>query len=218
MRTFIIHSLIIIHSLLLCNCSTTHIREDFDKYDGFWNWMIGRPRQYEDPMLEPVAGKIVDEKHPYYLGFMTPEIIFNPQGGIYYPDMIVQVYVKDDRGKLHSKFYNTADLANIKDESLRRKILDKRFSNFKKFNAGLVEFILPYREITSAINGDDAETPHYVQICGSPLLLIFAIPFRVVQPIIYLIHDVLKTLMLPVATVYYTVKVFDDNGEEEPEK
>ncbi len=174
--------------------------------------MIGRPIKYKDPMLEPLEGIIVDQRHPYYLWFRTPEIIFNPQGGLYYPDMIVKVFLKDEHGKLYTKFYNTADLPNIKDESLRRKILNQRVSTFKFYNAGLVELVLPYREIGAAING---VTDPYGLIFCSPYV-IFAIPFRAAQLIFYSIHDVFTTVMLPVAAVYYTVKAFDGNAEEEP--
>ncbi|MCB1194272.1 MAG: hypothetical protein KDK90_27805 [Leptospiraceae bacterium] len=213
MKIFVYCNLLIVQLLFLANCSAAQFRAEFDKHDGFWNWMKGSPgvkgrsgTKYIDPMLEPVDGQIVDERHPYYLWLRTPEIIFNPQGGIYYPDMII---------KVREKFYNTADLSSIKDESLKRSILASRSMLFRGKEAGLIEYLIPYREILAGANDDGDPCIPVFYCVFSPFFILIGLPERL---IFYPIHDVIKTLMLPVAAVYYTVKAFDDNDEEEPEK
>ena len=192
---------IIVLIFFFLNCSSVQFRDD----DNFWDWMKGpagvrgKSGTNVNPMSEPEHGTIIGKRHPFYLWFRTPEIIFNPQGWIYYPDMIVE---------FNGKFYNTTELSNIKDERLKETILMRRSNFFRYHEAGLVEYVLPYREI---IDGRPSNAVFYFFL--SPIL----IPITYIERLIfYPIHDVIKTVMIPVAAVYYTVKAFDDNGEEEP--
>ena len=188
---------------MIYNCSSFQ----FSKHDGFWEYLKGKPGLQNAKDLEeiPRNGIMFGERHPFYLWFRTPELIFNPQNGIYYPDMIV---------KYDDKLYDTKDLSDVKDEITREKILGYRNGYFTGMDSGLIDYILQYREFF-----DPSGKPYrsavrciYFPIFFPMSLIYFGRIF------IYPIHDVIKTVMLPVAAVYYTVKAFDDNGEEEPEE
>ncbi|MCB1194282.1 MAG: hypothetical protein KDK90_27860 [Leptospiraceae bacterium] len=185
------------------SCSTIQ----FSKHDGFWEYLKGKPglQNAKDLIEVPRKGIMFGERHPFYLWFRTPEIIFNPQGGIYYPDMITEY---------GDKLYDTRDLSNIKEEKLKKGILSYRNGLFTGMDGGLLDFILQYREWMDP-SGNRQKA---VIICTfSPIWFSINLIYHG-QIFIYPIHDVIKTVMIPVAAVYYTVKAFDDNGEEEPEE
>ncbi|MCB1191667.1 MAG: hypothetical protein KDK90_14585 [Leptospiraceae bacterium] len=185
--------------LLFCfsNCASLQ----FSKHNEFWDWLIGEPGIDKAMKKNNKITGIIGNRHPFYLWLRTPEIILNPQGGLYFPDRIV---------KYKNKFYSTNALTEMKDQKLKKILLDKRDMIFITMDAGLVEFILPYRFILGGYMNKAATS-----CVLSPLILTIGLPPRL---IIYPIHDVIKTVMIPVAAVYYTVKAFDDNAEEEPEK
>ncbi|MCP5495503.1 MAG: hypothetical protein H7A23_13185 [Leptospiraceae bacterium] len=198
---------LIIFLFLVSNCQSV---AQVSKHDGFWDWFIGKPGVYNSFKIldEPGAGVIVGKRHPYYLWFRTPEIIFNPQGGLYYPDMIVE-----DRED--GKLYNTSEMSDIKDESKRQRIFNNRIALFLKLDMGLIDYLISYRDFIDPNGNLTSCFPfRYVVFPFYPIYSFL----NTGKYIYYPIHDVVKTVMIPVAAVYYTVKAFDDNDEEEPEK
>lgn len=191
---------LLIFALLLVfnNCSPLQLR----KHDTYWEWIKGKPGIENTLAIvnRPVEHAIVGERHPYYLWFRTPEIFFNPQGGVYYPDMIM---------KYRDKYYDTSDLSILKDEDLRYNIMEDRGAAFNAFETGIVDLVLQYRSITDPYSG----IKHTLAYCIiAPFLVIFSFPKRI---IVYPIHDILKTITLPFATVYYIVEYNKDNEDEE---
>ncbi|MCB1194284.1 MAG: hypothetical protein KDK90_27870, partial [Leptospiraceae bacterium] len=189
------------------NCASLQL----DKHNGFWEWFIGKPGALNAAYIpdDPIDVIILEERHPFYLWFRTPELILNLQGGIYYPDA---------RVKKNGKFYNTNNIENIRNEKLKRSILVGRNANFHRNETGFVDFIIPYREIFDP-SGENRMVVLYCVF--SPILLLLSLDLAdkhdtplIARMFIYPIHDVIKTVMIPVAAVYYTVKAFDDNGEE----
>ncbi|MCB1194376.1 MAG: hypothetical protein KDK90_28345 [Leptospiraceae bacterium] len=189
------------------NCSSLQL----DKHDGFWEWFIGKPGGANAMKIsdKPRNAELSGSRHLIYLWLRTPEIILNPQGGLYYSDMILEY--EDD------VWYNTSELESIKDEKLKRLILKKRNKEFHMKESGLIDFIFAYREIFDP-SGDIDNVMGYC--VGSPIhLLLYIHRGNLVPKLFYYpIHDVIKTVMIPVAAVYYTIKAFDDNDEEEPEE
>lgn len=171
---------------ILSKCSPLQLR----KHDNFWDWMKGKPGfgNAVEITNTQIGDSIVDNRHPYYLWLRTPEIFFNPQGGFIYPEKMI---------RYKGKFYNTSDLSSIKDESIKKKIIDSRNLGFTAFDSGLIEYIIPYRALI-----DEDGRPGKTQC-----IALFSLP--VTQPIrliTYSIHDVIKTFMIPIAAVYYTTK------------
>lgn len=197
--------------LTLINCSTFQ----FSKHDGLWEYVKGKPGTYNSMKVNDGAsdGYLVGERHPYYLWFRTPEIIFNPQGGLHYPD----AYVKDARGvkDKSGKVYNTAELDQLKDEDLKLILLGQKNFNFNRTDAGILDYLLVYRELLDESGGEEEKSSHIAASCLyvgiSPIFLAFHIPFRL---IVYPIHDVIKTIMLPVAAIYYSTQPSEEDGNE----
>ncbi|MCB1194280.1 MAG: hypothetical protein KDK90_27850 [Leptospiraceae bacterium] len=183
--------------LFISSCSSFQL----NKHDGFWEWFIGKPGFTNTLGIsdEPRDGVVLGDRYPIYLWLRTPEIIFNPQGGLYYPDMVVE---------LKNELYKTTELSQIKDRRIKYAVPSRRNSAFHAFDTGIIDGILQYREL----NDPSSKTSNVILRC-----IIFPIWFVVIYPmrlIAYPVHDVLKTAMIPVAVVYYTVKS-DENEEEE---
>ncbi|MCB1194237.1 MAG: hypothetical protein KDK90_27625 [Leptospiraceae bacterium] len=180
------------------NCSTIQL----NKHNGFWEWFIGKPGTLNAGGIreEPTDGVILGDRHPFYLWLRTPEIILNPQGGVYYPDMIII----GESGKI----YNTSQM-----KENGTKMLPERNLAFHVKETGLIDFLLMYREIFDP-SGDMRFVGAYCVLFPF-FLFLFTGKNLVPKIIVYPIHDVIKTVMIPVAAVYYTVKAFDDNDEEE---
>ncbi|MCB1194232.1 MAG: hypothetical protein KDK90_27600, partial [Leptospiraceae bacterium] len=122
--------------LLLFNCSSFQL----SKHDGFIDWLNGKPGMKNTEFISknPRSGVVIGERHPYYLWFRTPEIIFNPQGGLYYPDMFIMV---------DYELYDTTDLSSVKDEKYKLKILNRRNGQFTRVDEGLIDYLFQYREL-----------------------------------------------------------------------
>lgn len=184
------------------NCSSLGLRN----YDNFWEWFKGKPGYSRaiDSRITYMSGEprrgIVGERHPLYLWFRTPEILFNPQGGIYYPDMIIVM-----RG---SKLYNTADISKVESQEEREKIIQKRNDTFTVMDSGIVDYVLQYRSITDPYSGIKETLRNYAVF---PIVVITLS----IRAIVYPIHDVIKTITLPFAVLYYTVEYYKSDEEEE---
>ncbi|MCB1194281.1 MAG: hypothetical protein KDK90_27855 [Leptospiraceae bacterium] len=174
------------------NCSSLQL----DKHDGFWDWLKGKPGYENSKEVGERKGVILGERHPYYLWFRTPELIFNPQGGLYYPDMIMEH--KDE-------FYETSDLSKIENEQIRNTILYHRNEMFNLWDAGLIDYGVQYRELIDPSGKIYYAARNYV---SSYLLLAVLFPIRLV---VYVFHDITKTIMIPATVVYYLT---EDNNKE----
>ncbi|MCB1194233.1 MAG: hypothetical protein KDK90_27605 [Leptospiraceae bacterium] len=179
------------------HCSSLQL----DKHDGFWEWFIGKPGFINTMEVygEPRKGQLIGNRHPIYLWLRTPEILFNPQGGIYYPDMIIE-------GK-SGKFYNTSEK-----NKFQEVLLEDRNMEFHIRETGLIDFLLMYREMFDP-SGDIHFVGMYCVL--SPFFGILYLGKNFIPKLVaYPIHDVIKTVMIPVAAVYYTIKTFGDEEEK----
>ncbi|MCP5496951.1 MAG: hypothetical protein H7A23_20550 [Leptospiraceae bacterium] len=165
--------------LLLCIsipcCSTFQ----FQTYNNFWEWYKGKPGLTntlevptdENGKMEEVA--IEMERHPFYLGFRTPELIFNPQ----------RMYDKEGYEFPHDLELPTAIL----------------------IGAAII-LIVGLIAYTGSSMGDDTGKIFYWFGFGTFIMI--------GKTVLYISHDVVKTITIPVAGVYYSIQ---DDGEEEEE-
>lgn len=195
--------LVLLLLFFLNNCASLNMAA----HDGFYEWFIGKPGYWNGMTIEkePFEGTMVGERHPYYLWLRTPEIIFNPQGGLYYPDMIAKDY-RD------GKFYNTAEISNITDKAKQERIFKKRNNLFMELDIGLVDYLIGYRDFNDP-NGEEVNACFPFRFIALPILPIWSF-LKTFKYIYYPIHDVVKVVLLPVAGVYYTVKAYQEEEEE----
>ncbi|MCB1193949.1 MAG: hypothetical protein KDK90_26170 [Leptospiraceae bacterium] len=184
------------------HCSSLQL----ERHDGFWDYLKGKPG-LENAILvsyPPADGTLVGERHPLFLWLRTPEIFFNPQGGLYYPD----AYVRDE---YDNSIYNTENIYSIPDRRLQHLLLKKRNSNFNFHDTGIIDFLLQYRELKDPSGNLGSAMGHCFL---SPIYLTLSLFFSG-RLVTYPIHDIIKTVMLPIAIVYYAVNSTDN---EEPEE
>ncbi len=166
---------------------------DLREKDNFESWYYGDPGlagALDEKNCDRYADNIEGQRHPYYLHFRTPEILLQPQGGRNYPER----QTAENRAGGFTSNRISCEKVSQGWETFRFDVVD----------AGLVDTVIPYRK-SSAINdreeGGGRKSLNYAQglLSNSGLTVVMKAP-------VYIVHDILKTLYIPVAGTYYLFK------------
>jgi hypothetical protein len=187
-------------------------------YDGFGEWLIGPPGF--DKALGGKDNKegLLGSRFWIYGPFRLPEVVIQPAGGLTYPkrwtvtnSSLMDAFAAMGEARQQAQYtgYGTATytrvtkLENGPDNSLY----------FDWFDAGAIELI-PYRTWAS----DKGVGYKIGMTLLQPFNTTMNLMMTIVRGPIYVTHDALKLVTLPVAVVYYATG--DSNGKpaEAPKK
>ena len=156
----------------------------FEHHASFGQWYRGKSGF--DRALVSSSCPTLEERHWLYLHFRLPELIFNPQGGLRYPERCFRT--------------QGGGWAYAGEGVVTSSVTD----HFTGTDDGLVEILFSYRSLNVESSvGEPMEETHLVRdslgrLIIYPVSLIPRLPS-------YAIHDIVKTAMIPYALVHYTM-------------
>jgi hypothetical protein len=166
---------------------------DLSEKEDFPSWYYGDPGlagALGETDCDRYADHIQERRHPYYLHFRTPEVILQPQGGAHYP---ARTTAERRAGR--------KDATPPACEKVGRGWETFRFD---AVDAGVVDMVVPYRK-------PFADSDYRTQPARRNLTYARGVVYNtglaaVMKAPVYIVHDILKTLYIPVAGAYYLLQ------------
>ncbi|MCB1192024.1 MAG: hypothetical protein H7A23_22285 [Leptospiraceae bacterium] len=170
----------VIVAIVLIILYTYHTKRALGDYDD--------PDKYEDMYCSNI---INEYRHPLFLWLRTPEHIFNPQGGAYFPEVQERTFSKKGKKCVVNQTFKRGEKTDFE---------------FQVMEAGIIDAAIPYRIWTA----EDKDIPQKLGLTVANT--VFILPANIVVKVFnlpfYVAHDIAKLSLIPVAFVYY------NNGED----
>ena len=203
--------------LFIVNCSSFQL----SKHNGFWEWFIGKPGALNAAYIpdDPIDVIILEERHPFYLWFRTPEVILNPDS--------FKVY--DNYSECTNYFYRCEGAMDTsKRQHCNRPICCKgtAWSTTASVSAisGIIDFFGFFIIITkdNLFTNKEEVTKDCISLCGLagltiPYIFTYNLLGNFIKTIIYIPHDIIKTALVPIAGGYYTIKAIQGENNDKSE-